>query len=80
MNPAPQQPATADDLWLWIAACLDCGKPHTFRHDTCNADGCTWASPSLRTWASEVDGHTYRTRDGVNAWALERLRAEWDRR
>jgi hypothetical protein len=65
---------TGPDVWTWLASCLDCGKPHEFRRAD-PRDTSQWA---MRTWASPVDGHAYRTRDGVDTWRLGRLKAEWE--
>lgn len=79
--PSPVDPAapTAAEVWEWLAACLDCGKPHAYRPPQtacakcpdCMHPGGHW------TWASPDDGHTYRPR-GPHVERLAQLRREWE--
>lgn len=68
---------TADEVWAWLAACLDCGEPHEYRPVTrcpeCPNCGRHW---EMWTWESSADGHAYRSRFGGSAVA--RLRREWE--
>jgi hypothetical protein len=64
---------TADDLWAWLAACRTCGEIHEYREVP--REPWEWGA---RTWASPIDGHTYRSRY-VSGPDLIVLRAEWDR-
>lgn len=59
-----------DRLITAAAACLTCGEVHKFRECEC---GC---NPDKRprhpgTWASTVDGHTYRRRAISVDWLYE---------
>jgi hypothetical protein len=59
---------TAEQLWIWMATCRDCGKVHEFTlfEKDFPAQGGTWKS----------EGHHYRPR--LRPTEIGRLKQEWD--
>lgn len=62
-------PATADELWDWLFACVDCEQAHEWRPN--GANGGTWAAP---------DRHAYRMRVHNSGGGVRKLRAQWEAR
>jgi len=59
--------------WEWLAGCRECGAPHEYRPDP-RAHGLLPGDKPVMTWASPVDGHTYRPR--VPRWTVDTLLIE----